>query len=228
MFRPQSIGPWPVVQLGNTWNPSTQQVQGFPEDQVRPVFRRRQPAGDYDSVFIDENSDFSVAAQSGFSLGLAIDGDMHGDLPHHIVYSLAVSIHSRVTGANNRAGVNLRGWLGRYNNSSLPTASSETVDQNHETTSGIGVILLPNDSVYIASDRHAVSTTDREFSTISCTGQLVLDSPDNVVSGSTYPLWIGFSVHTPDGESSITISNIAASMHLHKYAGDIDTFSPTR
>lgn len=221
MFRPERVGPWPIIDLGSVWNPVTNQLQGFVEDQVRPVYQRAAVRGDYDNVFIDENSDTALAAASGFTLALAVEGSHPSDLPVHVVYSVVASIHSRVTGANNRAGVNLRAFLGRSSSSALPTLSSTATD--HGTHANRPLHLLPAQSIFIASDRHAVSTTDREFSHISCEGQMVVRPGVNA-----NPLFVALSVYNPDGESAITVSNMSISMALHKYVGDVDTFDPTR
>lgn len=230
MFRPQAFGPWPVVSPGSLWNPTSLQVVGHVEDQVVPVFQTSSVRESRASVTIDENQDFALAAASGITFGVAVSG-ADPDIASLIVYSVSVSIHSRVTGANNRAGVNLRAWFGRLNQPAPPINSAQSRDQTTNTSksAGTGCLMLPNKSLFIASDRHAVSTTDREFSHLSAEGQLVLDVPPNIsLVQSSYPLWLGFSVFSPEGESPLSLVNITASLHLHKYRGDIETFDPNR
>lgn len=218
MFRPSNVGAHPIIKFGAGWNPTNLQVQGQVEDQIRPVFQRTMVLGDFDNVHIDENSDFALAAASGFTLGLAVDGTHPDDLPVHCVYTVVGSIHSRVSGANNRAGVNLRAFIGRSQTSTLRTSSSLLADHSAQD-----VFMLPAQSIYIASDRHAVSTTDREFSHISCQGQMLVQQdtayPNN-------PLFVCLNVQSPDGESPITLTNMSISMALHKYTGPVDAYDP--
>lgn len=222
MFKPNVVGPFPIIKTGssNSWNPTASQVSGYPEDQIRPVFQRAAVRGNYDSVNIDENSDFTLAQAAGFALGLGVDGRHPDNLPVHVVYSYAASITSRVTGANNRAGVNLRAFIGKSALASLPIMGTN----DHSPSS---VHQLPNDAVYIAADRHAVSTTDREFSHISGRGQLVME-PIDLATGKDFPIFLCIHVQSPDGESQITVTNISMSMALHVYKADIDTHDPTR
>lgn len=223
MFKPSQVGDFPIIKVGanSGWNPTTAQVQGQVEDQIRPVFQRATVRGNYDSVVVDENSDFTLAAASGFTLGLAVDGTHPDALPVHVVYSYAASIHSRVIGANNRAGVNLRAFIGRSSRSTLRTTGASASDASPQHA-----FLLPNDAIYIASDRHAVSTTDREFSHISGKGQLVLEPTEG--AEQDFPLFVCVNVMSPDGESTITITNISMSMALHKYVSPLDVFDPER
>ena len=220
MYRPVRTGSFPILNLGKSWNPTTTQLQGFPEDQIRPVFQNASVPGDYNNVTIDENADFTLASASGFTLAVACDGELTNNMPHHVVYSLAVSIISRVEGANNRASVNLRGWLGYAGSSFLPTVSSSAQDSVNYIT------LLPAQAISIGADRHAVITADREFSQLSAEGQVIVEQGVGQVAYT--PLFVGFSVSNPDAESVVTVTNISASMAIHKYTADIDTFDPTR
>lgn len=223
MYKPSQVGAYPIIKIGssNSWNPLIQQVQGQPEDQIRPVFQRATVRGDYDSVNIDENVNFTIAAASGFTLGLGVDGTHPDGLPVHVVYSFAASIHGQVTGQNNRAGVNLRAFIGKSALSALPTARP-----THDFSPN-NVFQLPVDSFFVTGDRHAVSTADREFSHISGRGQLVMEPPDQVVSRD-FPLFLCINVMSPEGETNVSVTNISMSMALHKYVAPLDVFDPER
>jgi len=225
MFRPASIGAIPLVDLTSRWQPSAS-WSGHTEDQVSPRFQRSSPRGDYDSVSIDFDSDWSLAAQSGISFGLAVDGTMTDGLPHHVVYSMAMSVHSLTSGSNAQAALNLRGYLVRLLNGDLPVTSSRDEQSQH------GTFLLP----YKTHESHAgkqeglAVAADRQFTTMSAEGQMVIvDKSDGgfLRSGEQFPLALVASIFSPEANSVVTLKNISISMALHKYTGDITTFSPT-
>jgi len=224
MFRPASIGAIPVVDLGGAWIPVV--FNGHTEDQVRPVFQRRSPRGDYDSVTIDFDADWSLAAQSGISFGLAVDGTMTDGLPHHVVYSVAMSIHSLTSGSNAQAALNLRAYIGRYDSTILPSSPQTDISARQR------LFLLP----YKTHESHAgkqeglAVAADRQFTTMSAEGQVLLvDKVNGDFSGldQQRPLILVSSIFSPEANSVVTLKNISISMSLHKYTGDITTFSPT-
>jgi len=225
MIRPASIGAIPLVDLSSVW-PLTSSWSGHTEDQVSPRFQRTSTRGDYDSVLINFDSDWSLAAQSGISFGLAVDGTMTDGLPHHLVYSISASIHSLTSGSNAQAALNLRPHIARAT-PVLPTSLHIPSD-----LSGVSAYLLPykHHTSHAGKQEGLAVAADRQFTTMSAEGQMVLvDKGGDDFSGviDNRPLALICSVFSPEANSVVTLKNISISMALHKYTGDITTFSPT-
>lgn len=215
MFRPNRVGAWPIFRL-TSWTNTVHVTVGHTEDAISVVFPVADVYENYNSVLLDNDADFSLAAQSGLTLGTAVQAPP-GNRVEHIVYSVNASVSTLVVGANNRAAVNLRPYLG------LCQGPPSTNNPRNLTRP----ILLPFQSHTIAGDRHAVSTTDREFASLSATGQLILDVTD-IDTTVLNLLVLAVSIYSGEGDAVVTLKNISASLSLHRYIADIDTIDPTR
>ena len=209
MYRPNRIGPWPLVDLAiaSSWpfGANFDVLDAVVADAVRyPQVRTTTIREDFDQVSFVQTGAVSLNFGQRVSFGCVIDGAALND--RSMIYSGAVAL-GFVQPTN--LELELDAWIGRRDGAGVTIGRASA--ENPVTS----YFSLPVD----------VAKGDG-YHRLSWLGSVV--SVDHVGDGfGVNPVILGCSIGNHGG-SSAPLEGLQVNIALHRYVGDVDTFDPNR
>jgi len=212
MYRPNRIGPWPLISLDTRVNGGTASTSSQPINQARIYLADATIRAETASTHLSGLTEATVLLDEHQAFGVAINGsNPHGDNldaasdPGFIV-CVAGSITAYGT-AGDAPIVDV--VLARSQNATLTAMSS-----GHNQTTEF--MMLPMLS------QHTVGN----FTVASVNVQAIVGNHNGALAGGTDPIMAAFRIINPTGASKQF--EFECSLSIHKYAKDLHVFDPTR
>lgn len=218
MYRPNRIGPWPIIDLDApkmawdaSWN-ATLGVADFPIGTApTPHFRSATVRDDFDfmSIKMDGNTP-TLLNHFSMAFGVAIEGenpvDGDGEATLFSVFA-SMMLSDDTTGNEHTASL----WVGRLDQSTVDVTRNQT---NNSVTNPI---LLPAlvTKTGTSGNIHLAYNGSFLFSDIEADGY------------DSNPIVAGVTINNPDSAAR-EWTDFHLSLGIHRYVGDLKSFEPNR